>query len=116
MPAETTATVVGWGLTSETGPRPPVLQEITFKVWDNAKCKNIYGSMAPGGITEHMLCAGQKGQDSCMGDSGGPMVRLQGGSYQQIGIVSWGIGKLILRHFSRNYKYIETKYRHVLFK
>lgn len=92
VPAETTATVVGWGLTSETGPRPPVLQEITFKVWDNAKCKNIYGSMAPGGITEHMLCAGQKGQDSCMGDSGGPMVRLQGGSYQQIGIVSWGIG------------------------
>merc|ERR1712165_133536 len=62
------------------------------QVWDNAKCKNIYGSMAPGGITEHMLCAGQKGQDSCMGDSGGPMVRLQGGSYQQIGIVSWGIG------------------------
>ena len=90
---DTVATVVGWGLTSETGPRPPVLQEITFKVWDNAECKNVYGSMAPGGITEHMLCAGKKGQDSCMGDSGGPMVRLQGSSYQQIGIVSWGIGK-----------------------
>ena len=69
---DTVATVVGWGLTSETGPRPPVLQEITFKVWDNAECKNVYGSMAPGGITEHMLCAGKKGQDSCMGDSGGP--------------------------------------------
>ena len=65
-----------------------------MQVWDNTKCKNIYGSMAPGGITEHMLCAGQKGQDSCMGDSGGPMVRLQGGSYQQIGIVSWGIGEI----------------------
>merc|ERR1712020_218695 len=27
----------------------------------------------------------------CMGDSGGPMVRSQGSTYQQIGIVSWGI-------------------------
>lgn len=87
----TVATVVGWGLTSDTGPRPPVLQEITFKVWSNKDCSDIYGSMAPGGITSHMLCAGQKGQDSCMGDSGGPMVTLSGDHYEQIGIVSWGI-------------------------
>ena len=91
VPQGTVATVVGWGLTSDTGPRPPSLQEITFKVWSNTDCSNIYGSNAPGGITEHMLCAGQKGQDSCMGDSGGPMVRLINNQYQQIGIVSWGI-------------------------
>ena len=89
----TVATVAGWGLASETGPRPSVLQEITFEVWDNAKCKNIYASIAPFDITEHMLCAGQKGQDLCMGDTGGPMVRLQGQFYQQIGIFSWNIGK-----------------------
>jgi len=88
---DTLATVVGWGLMSDVGPRPPSLQEITFKVWSNSECSNIYGSMAPGGITDHMLCAGQQGQDSCMGDSGGPMVTLSGDQYEQIGIVSWGI-------------------------
>jgi len=88
---DTLATVVGWGLMSDVGPRPPSLQEITFKVWSNSDCSNTYGSTAPGGITDHMLCAGQQGQDSCMGDSGGPMVSLANGRYEQIGIVSWGI-------------------------
>lgn len=88
---DTLATVVGWGLMSDVGPRPPSLQEITFKVWDNSECSTIYGSTAPGGITDHMLCAGQQGQDSCMGDSGGPMTTLVGDHYEQIGIVSWGI-------------------------
>ena len=62
----TTATVVGWGMLSHTGPRPNILQEITFKTWGNQRCSSTYGSNAPGGITEHMLCAGQQGQDSCM--------------------------------------------------
>jgi len=88
---DTLATVIGWGLMSDVGPRPPSLQEITFKVWSNSECSSIYGSTAPGGITDHMLCAGQQGQDSCMGDSGGPMTTLVGDHYEQIGIVSWGI-------------------------
>lgn len=91
VPGGTTATVTGWGMLSHVGPRPSILQEITFKTWDNARCSSTYGSNAPGGITDHMLCAGQQGKDSCMGDSGGPMVRAQGSRYQQIGIVSWGI-------------------------
>ena len=66
VPGETTATVVGWGMLSHVGPRPDILQEITFKTWDNQRCSSTYGSNAPGGITDHMLCAGQKGQDSCM--------------------------------------------------
>ena len=66
VPGDTTATVVGWGMLSHVGPRPDILQEITFKTWDNQRCSSTYGSNAPGGITDHMLCAGQKGQDSCM--------------------------------------------------
>ena len=66
VPGEQLVTVTGWGMLSHTGPRPSILQEITFKTWDNQRCSQTYGSNAPGGITDHMLCAGQKGQDSCM--------------------------------------------------
>lgn len=87
-----TATVVGWGSLREKGPQPNVLQEVTLRLWKNEVCKPTYGPAAPGGITDHMLCAGRQGKDSCSGDSGGPMVIARGDHWEQIGIVSWGIG------------------------
>lgn len=90
--AEQTATVVGWGSLKENGPQPDRLMEVTVRIWDNAECKSTYGPAAPGGIMSHMLCAGQKGKDSCSGDSGGPMVVGTGSTWTQIGVVSWGIG------------------------
>ncbi len=59
------ATVVGWGSLHENGPQPSILQELTMQVWKNDECSSTYGSTAPGGIIESMLCAGQKGKDSC---------------------------------------------------
>merc|ERR1719436_1825164 len=67
------ATVVGWGSLKENGPQPDILQEVTVRIWDNKVCKETYGPAAPGGIMDHMLCAGREGKDSCSGDSGGPM-------------------------------------------
>merc|ERR1711978_816880 len=61
-------------------------------IWDNKVCKDTYGPAAPGGIMDHMLCAGQKGKDSCSGDSGGPMQIGSGETWTQVGVVSWGIG------------------------
>jgi len=90
--AEQTATVTGWGSLRENGPQPDELMEVTVRIWDNAQCKSTYGKAAPGGIESHMLCAGQKGKDSCNGDSGGPMVMGMGSTWTQIGVVSWGIG------------------------
>lgn len=112
--AEQTATVVGWGSLRENGPQPDSLMEVTVRIWDNPTCKvqttelrmqihfdpvynslhcqDTYGNAAPGGIMDHMLCAGQKGKDSCSGDSGGPMQVGSGSSWTQIGVVSWGIG------------------------
>jgi len=87
-----TATVIGWGSLRENGPQPDTLQEMTVKIWDNAECKSTYGNAAPGGIMDHMLCAGKQGRDSCSGDSGGPMQMGTGNHWTQIGIVSWGIG------------------------
>lgn len=87
-----TGTVVGWGSIKEQGPQPDELREVTVNIWDNKECKDTYGNAAPGGIMDHMLCAGQKGKDSCSGDSGGPMQIGSGPAWTQIGIVSWGIG------------------------
>merc|ERR1719370_73802 len=86
------ATVVGWGSLKENGPQPDILQEVTVRIWDNKVCKDTYGPAAPGGIMDHMLCAGQKGKDSCSGDSGGPMLIGSGETWTQVGVVSWGIG------------------------
>lgn len=85
-------TVVGWGSLYENGPQPNELMELTMEIWDQQKCSTTYGAQAPGGIMPHMLCAGQKGQDSCSGDSGGPMVVGNGNTWEQVGVVSWGIG------------------------
>jgi len=85
-------TVVGWGSLYENGPQPAVLQELTMEIWDNDKCRTTYGAQAPGGIISSMLCAGQKSMDSCSGDSGGPMVVGNGNTWEQVGVVSWGIG------------------------
>ncbi|KAJ8967876.1 hypothetical protein NQ317_016088 [Molorchus minor] len=86
-----TGTVIGWGSLRESGPQPAILQEVNIPIWSNRDCKLKYGPAAPGGIVDHMLCAGQANRDSCSGDSGGPLM-INNGKWTQIGIVSWGIG------------------------
>merc|ERR1712073_131284 len=66
--------------------------ELTMKIWGNQKCSTTYGSTAPAGIKDTMMCAGKQGKDSCSGDSGGPFVAPVGDHWEQIGVVSWGIG------------------------
>jgi len=86
-------TVAGWGTLSEGGNQPSNLMKVDVQVWTNEKCRSSYGSSAPGGITNHMLCASLPNQDSCSGDSGGPLFSCPlNGQCTQIGIVSWGIG------------------------
>lgn len=88
------AAVIGWGAIREGGGQPSVLQQVTVQIMTNDKCKNMYGSDAPGGIVDHMLCAAYPNKDSCSGDSGGPLLVQQnpGSPWIQAGIVSWGIG------------------------
>ncbi|CAH0766795.1 unnamed protein product [Diatraea saccharalis] len=87
-----TATVIGWGSLRESGPQPATLQEVTIPIWSNSDCRLKYGGAAPGGIVDHMLCAGRANMDSCSGDSGGPLMVNEGGRWTQVGVVSWGIG------------------------
>jgi V8-like Glu-specific endopeptidase len=88
-------TVAGWGTLTDRGRQPNELMKVDVEVWTNDRCRNSYGSNAPGGITSHMLCASLPDKDSCSGDSGGPLFRCGEGSNglcTQVGIVSWGIG------------------------
>ncbi|ROT74645.1 CUB-serine protease [Penaeus vannamei] len=87
------ATVTGWGTLSSGGDTSDVLMEVRVPTLSERECKESY----QGYITANMFCAGlpDGGKDSCQGDSGGPMVAPRQDDpqrYEQIGVVSWGIG------------------------
>jgi len=84
----TEAVVLGWGNLYEDGPRPDVLQKTNLRIKSQEDCQRNFGSRAPGGIVDHMVCAYAPGKDACSGDSGGPLMVNK----CQVGIVSWGIG------------------------
>lgn len=82
----------GWGATTEGGWKlPDELRKVVVPLVSRNSCLESY----PGKITERMICAGYPdgGKDSCQGDSGGPLfIRHENGSFNLIGVVSWGEG------------------------
>ncbi|XP_037694503.1 mannan-binding lectin serine protease 1 isoform X3 [Choloepus didactylus] len=72
---------------------PETLMEIEIPIVDHSTCQKAYASLKKK-VTEDMICAGEKegGKDACSGDSGGPMVTLDGekGHWYLVGTVSWG--------------------------
>jgi secreted trypsin-like serine protease len=90
--AGTLLTVIGWGNTSATGQAsfPDELREVVVPVVDDTTCDEVYHGFV---TVDTQLCAGEKGLDSCGGDSGGPLfATTSGGTEIQVGIVSYGIG------------------------
>lgn len=108
-----TVTVMGWGgrvgYEAGGGPTsdfPDVLHQVDLQLLSNEQCKttlansfeDLYGeeNIDPQttGISDAMLCAtvAGGGKGSCQGDSGGPLVINTNQGWQQIGIVSYGIG------------------------
>jgi secreted trypsin-like serine protease len=88
----TTATIAGFGVTSEGGSAPPVMQEAQVPITTDAYAANAYGSSFD---PKTMLGAGfpQGGVDSCQGDSGGPLlVPAANGQLRLAGDTSWGKG------------------------
>ncbi|KAF5272831.1 hypothetical protein FQR65_LT00427 [Abscondita terminalis] len=86
-----TVIVAGWGQQNYAGPVSPVLMEVAVPVWDHERCADAFTQR----ITENNICAAayEGGKDSCLGDSGGPLLyKLKNGRWTTIGIVSWGIG------------------------
>lgn len=85
-------TVTGWGIT-EKGHKSSELLKVTIPVVPLKKCQEIYRDHAE--IVASQICAGGfSGEDSCGGDSGGPLASVEtvdGRSrYVQHGIVSYG--------------------------
>lgn len=83
------ATVIGWGQISETGPYSDVLNEAMVPIVDHNTCNRAYNF---GIDQDNMVCAGSASgaEDSCYGDSGGPLFVSRNSEFVQAGIVSFG--------------------------
>ncbi|MCJ8320511.1 MAG: trypsin-like serine protease [Colwellia sp.] len=91
-------TVMGWGgrvgYAPNKGPTsdfPDVLHQVELSLLSNQQCQQALSGHS---ITNAMICAtfAGGGKGSCQGDSGGPLVVSTNEGWQQIGIVSWGVG------------------------
>ncbi|XP_053696496.1 CLIP domain-containing serine protease B15-like [Sabethes cyaneus] len=82
-------TVTGWGLT-ETGFRSPVQLHVDLIGRNNDVCDKVYSAIGITLTDGHLCVGGDKGKDSCKGDSGGPLLRLVGTVWYQVGVVSFG--------------------------
>ncbi|XP_063615050.1 trypsin-1-like [Penaeus indicus] len=83
--------VLGWGSLSFTGRDPRKLQKGTLKVTNLSECKKNYTTLESNYvITKKHMCTAAPGVDSCLGDSGGPVVMQLGTRWYQLGIVSFG--------------------------
>ncbi|XP_030628410.1 complement factor D [Chanos chanos] len=62
----------GWGFTDNLGSKPDKLQELSIAVVGRHICgrSRSYGP----NFTKNMICANKRGQDTCAGDSGGPLL------------------------------------------
>ncbi|EEY43848.1 S1 family peptidase [Vibrio mimicus] len=87
--------VAGWGTTTPSGSSvyPSVLQKVDVNLQDQSTCYMAMSGLNPSGISSTPnstnFCAGTaNNEDSCRGDSGGPIIVADTGV--QLGIVSWG--------------------------
>ncbi|KAG6953184.1 hypothetical protein JG687_00012534 [Phytophthora cactorum] len=83
--------VMGWGDTSfPNGTRSNELQSVGLEVWNNDDCAPLFV------VDNSSVCAGGAvGRDSCVGDTGAPLVKEKGQGDADdilIGLVSWGSG------------------------
>lgn len=82
-------TVIGWGLTSESGAGSDTLRQTTLPILDRVSCHALPGYE---NVTDDMHCALGAGTGTCQGDSGGPLWLALDGRPTQIGISSWSQG------------------------
>ncbi|RHY39325.1 hypothetical protein DYB30_008003 [Aphanomyces astaci] len=92
VPADVLAWVRGWGrVTSRArAPYSKVLKELSVTTWNNTGAS---AALFPIRLTDTMLGAGGvEGEDSCRGDSGGPLTIEENGTVRLVGVISFGRG------------------------
>lgn len=82
------ATASGWGSTSQNGPAQQFLRfNDQLPLVGDPACAQTYRQLF---VASAMLCAGQVNEDTCPGDSGGPLTIDVGGTAKLAGITSFG--------------------------
>lgn len=87
------ASVYGWGDTKQGNGLPreisPILKETTQRIIQDDECEEAYEKEL-----DKQVCAKEKDQDSCSGDSGGPFTveDEDEGKHFLVGVVSFGRG------------------------
>ncbi|XP_058826428.1 trypsin-1-like [Topomyia yanbarensis] len=87
------ATLAGWGSTSGSVTiMPAVLQKVQKPIISYDDCVEANGGPGNSPLGETNVCTGPLtgGISACSGDSGGPLLLIEGGVQTQVGIVSWG--------------------------
>ncbi|XP_054286272.1 uncharacterized protein LOC129002466 isoform X1 [Macrosteles quadrilineatus] len=88
----------GWGKDAfgDYGKYQNILKEVDVPVVSHHQCQAQLQQTRLGydfKLHPGFICAGgEEGKDACKGDGGGPMVCERGGTWQLVGVVSWGIG------------------------
>ncbi|CAH0384242.1 unnamed protein product [Bemisia tabaci] len=96
--AGTRCWTTGWGKDAfgEQGKYQNILKEVDVPVVGFQQCQSQLQQTRLGydfKLHPGFVCAGgEEGKDACKGDGGGPMVCERGGTWQVVGIVSWGVG------------------------
>jgi secreted trypsin-like serine protease len=96
-------TILGYGLTAEDGPVAHVLQEVSVRY--HADCR--FANYQPGRVEDDvMFCAHREYKaalsiDSCHGDSEGRFKQKDSSGMVQVGLTSWGEGRLVLPIFGK---------------
>lgn len=81
--------VAGWGRTL-TSKRSSIKQKLSLPIVDFDTCRSRFASRNIS-LHDSQICAGGKfREDTCDGDSGGPLMSVRGGSWFVEGIVSFG--------------------------
>jgi len=90
--SDMTMDVAGWGKT-ETASSSKRKLKVSIDAYSNAACQRVYSSSNIEIIDSQICAGGDPGRDSCNGDSGGPLMRLENTGvphYFLAGIVSFG--------------------------
>ncbi|XP_021181486.3 uncharacterized protein LOC110370085 isoform X2 [Helicoverpa armigera] len=88
----------GWGKDAfgDYGKYQNILKEVDVPILSHGQCQQQLRQTRLGynyELNPGFLCAGgEEGKDACKGDGGGPLVCERSGTWQIVGVVSWGIG------------------------